>query len=631
MNIADALPEGLRGERVRKALVALGFLVISSLFFNKIFTSDYGIHLSIGREFVETGKVPHTEFLNYPLLGQVNNYEELGFQALLYTVYRAVGTDGVSVFVWLVATLAYFFIYRSLRARDVRPVVALFTMLLFALPFRIRLQPRPEIIAYLFCSYLMYGCSLFYYRGNRRIVYTFPALFLVWANIHPSTLAGLATVGAFGTQSLVIAFRDRFEKESLKRNLLIPLAVLALCVIATFLSKHGMDSLLTPVRLLANPTQRSSISEMTSVVNSGFYGYYKYIFGLCVLSGLLGLAVFRIRIHDLVLAAYGLRLPLQVARGMAFMAVFCVPLVAASFDGAIRRLEEYLGKRREEETRRKAAEAKGAVRKKPRKGGEPAHPVPLGGGAGDPPAIPRKAAVPLILAWLLFFGATGYGAYYIGTGTSTLVELGIGLTKHKFSFGATDFVRSADLKGNMFNFFDLGGFVGWQLYPPRHTFIDGRAGNPQVFEEHQAVTSAMGDVEGLFRKYDIRYIITKTVDSSGMVLPLISYLGQSPAWELVFADGLAVVFIRNIPEHRDLLDRYRVPKGFLARQVASELYHYTFLGVNKAYAYGTIGNIMANQGDIPAARMYYKMALEIQYDPNLAAALQRLDGAGKPR
>jgi len=163
------------------------------------------------------------------------------------------------------------------------------------------------------------------------------------------------------------------------------------------------------------------------------------------------------------------------------------------------------------------------------------------------------------------------------------------------------------------------------------TFIDGRAGNPKVFEEHQYITAAMGDVEGLFRKYDINYIITKSVDSSGMVLPLIHYLTQSPAWELVFADGIVVVYVRNIPEHRAVIERYRIAKGAIARHVAQEMLHYTHLGVNKFFAYTTIGNIMANQGDLATARKYFQMALEIQYDPNLAATLQRIDGVGKPR
>jgi hypothetical protein len=192
-----------QNEYLHKILITIFFLLITCLFFNKVFTSDYGIHLSIGKYIVETKEVPDKEFLVYPTLNKTMNFEEIGFQVILYLVYSMVGTNGVSVFVWFIAASAFLFLYKSLRAREINPYIALFTLMIFAVSFRIRLQPRPEIFSYLFCSFLIYACSVFYYKGNRKIIYSFPFLFLLWANIHPSTLAGLGIVGAFGTQSLL--------------------------------------------------------------------------------------------------------------------------------------------------------------------------------------------------------------------------------------------------------------------------------------------------------------------------------------------------------------------------------------------------------------------------------------------
>lgn len=622
-----------QNQSIQKALIALFLLSITTVFFNKVFTSDYGIHLSIGKHFIETGKVPHEEFLVYPLLDQTMNYEELGFQAMLYLVYRLVGTEGVSVFVWLIAALSFLFIYLSLRAREIHPWIALFTLLLFAMPFRIRLQPRPEIIAYFFCAFLMYGCSLFYYRGNRRILYTFPLVFLVWANIHPSTLAGFATVGAYGTQSFVIWYRDKFSRQSFRDHLLIPLGILAVSFLATFLSKHGFQSVLTPLKLIANPDQMTGISEMTSIKFSGFYEFYKYILALCVSSAVLGILVFRIKIHDLILAAYGLKLPLQVARGLAFMAIFSIPLVAQAFDGIRKRILEELEKR--DALRGKKAEEGSEERKHPGKK-KRRKPVPQDGPAKGPSPPPellsgRRLRAAVVLVWLVFLSVTGYGAYFIRTGTRNIVENGIGLTEHKFSLLSGEFLRNLDIQGNMFNFFDLGGFLEWQLFPGKRVFIDGRAGTPALFQEHQAVTSAIGDIEGIFRRYGITYIVTKTVDSSGIVLPLVNYLGVNPGWELVFADGLTVVFVKNIPENRPIIERYRLPKNLLANQIINELIHYTYIGVNKGLAYSWIGNIYMQSQDYANAGKYFRMAYEETGDRNMAAMAKRLEGMGGPR
>ena len=624
-----AVPENLdklaKNKRLQAALTALCFLAISLVFFNKIFTSDYGIHLSVGKHFVETGKVPDKEFLIYPVLGQPMSYEELGFQAILYTVYRFVGSNGVSIFVWLMATLSFLFIYKSLRARDINPYIVLFTMLLFAMPFRIRLQPRPEIIAYFFTSFLMYACSLFYYKGNRKIIYTFPFVFLLWANIHPSTLAGLGTLGAFGTQSLVVIYRDKFDKISLKNNLFIPLGIFVLSFLATFLSKHGLDSVLTPLRLMANPDQMTGISEMTSIVNSAFYPHYKYLLALTIAFGAAGLVCFRIRIHDIILAIYGMRLPLKVARGMAFMSIFTIPLVAQSFEGILRRIREYMDKREEAtiKAKEKAAREKENTKKKQGKKGATtieakARPLPSSSNAAM-----SNFRLPIVLAWLVFLGSIGYGSYHIRAETADLVENGIGLTEHKFSLKSGEFLRNLDIKGNMFNFFDLGGFVEWQVSPQKLTFIDGRAGT--TFRDHQMITGVVGDFENLFDKYNITYIVTKTVDSSGTILPLIKYLTESPKWELVFADGLAVIYVRNIPENKRIIDTYRISKNIISQQIISELLHSTYLGVNKVYVYITVGNIFVDRKDFANALIYFTLAREFTDDPRLAEMVNRLE------
>jgi hypothetical protein len=183
----------------------------------------------------------------------------------------------------------------------------------------------------------------------------------------------------------------------------------------------------------------------------------------------------------------------------------------------------------------------------------------------------------------------------------------------------------------MFNFFDLGGFVEWQVFPQKLTFIDGRAGSPTLFTEHQMITSGQGDIEGIFGKYNVTYIVTKMVDSSGAVLPLMNYLNVSPNWELVFADGLAVVFVKNTQENRAIIEKYRMSKSVLGKQVVSELLHSTYLGVNKFFIYYTIANIYLNSNDIVNARKYLEMARSVKDDPNISAMIHRLDSMGRAR
>jgi hypothetical protein len=175
----------------------------------------------------------------------------------------------------------------------------------------------------------------------------------------------------------------------------------------------------------------------------------------------------------------------------------------------------------------------------------------------------------------------------------------------------------------MFNFFDLGGFVEWQVSPQKLTFIDGRAGT--TFRDHQRITGVEGDFENLFDQYNITYIVTKTVDSSGTILPLIKYLTESPKWELVFADGLAVIYVRNIPDNEGIIEKHRISKTIISQQIIRELLHSTYLGVNKFYVYITVGNIYMNGKDYANALKYFTLAREMKDNPGLAEMVSRLD------
>lgn len=182
----------------------------------------------------------------------------------------------------------------------------------------------------------------------------------------------------------------------------------------------------------------------------------------------------------------------------------------------------------------------------------------------------------------------------------------------------------------MFNFFDIGGFLDWQLYPSALTFIDGRTYNTKVFMEHQTVTGGMPGWKDVLNRYGVTYVVTKTMDSSGMILPLIPTLANDPDWTLVFSDGLFVVFVRNGPENRDLIARHRIPNGALPYHVIREAYHYMYLGVSPVVAYQTMSNMYMLLGNRPFAARMLRNALEEVDDPMLRARLSQIEQGGAP-
>jgi len=173
----------------------------------------------------------------------------------------------------------------------------------------------------------------------------------------------------------------------------------------------------------------------------------------------------------------------------------------------------------------------------------------------------------------------------------------------------------------MFNFFDIGGFLDWQLYGQAMTFIDGRAIRQDVFQDHQVVTGAMPGWEEKLRTYGVTYIVLKSMDSSGMILPIVQALSTATEWNLVFSDGLFLVFVKNNPENQDVIRKFGISKGYLPNHVIREAYHYMFLGVSPVVAYQTIARMYMLMGDIPSSKWAWERAIEYVDDPGVKAQM----------
>jgi len=629
---------GGRGVSFREFLIrheialalALLFLITIPLL-TKIFTSDFGTHIAIGRQIVQTRSLPDKEFLNYPSLGMNNPNGEWGFEAILYLVHAAGGAYGVSLFLWAVVFSIYLLIHRATVLRGANPLLAVVAIFAFSGFLRIRIQPRPEILTYLFIALTIFLFTEYYYGKRKWVVYLFVPLILVWANVHPTYLMGFFLCGAFFVDRLARAAWSReFQWGRLKSWVIPPVAVGIAGLIVCGLNPHGYNAILTPLHLLSRGESGGggsilmSISELTPVKGTGMFVYYKAAAAFAGISLIMGAVGRRIYLLDIFLFAIAFKGGWDSARAVSMMGLFISPGASLHLTGFLAKAGDWFASK----AARKQKEAgKGAVKKKgkAKEGGKEArkdvtiapHPVPRRESRG------RLAATAITVAGLLVFGS-----YTMAFSISQL-QFGVGMTEHKFSFAAADFLRKNPIPGNMFNFFDIGGFLDWQMYPQALTFIDGRTYNQQVFMEHQTVTGAYPGWEQVIRKYRINYMVLKSMDSSGMILPIVRVLASDPNWSLVFADGLFMVFVRNAPENEAYIRAHEIPKGKIPQHIIWEAYHYIYLGVSPVIAYQTMSNMYQIMGNIPAAAAALRQALEDYDDPYLRAQLNRLEDAAK--
>ena len=600
--------------------VTLLFLVTLPML-TKIFTSDFGTHIAIGREIVQTRTIADKEFLNYPSLGRYNPNGEWGFQAVLYLVFSVGGVYGVSFLVWAVVFATFLLLHRGAVLRGAHPLLAVLAIFAFSGFLRIRIQPRPEIFTYFFIALTIFLFSEYFFGRRKKLIYLFPPAVLFWANSHPTYLMAFLLCGAFVADRLVHAiWRKEFRWATLKAWIFPPVLVGLAGLILCGLNPHGYNAILAPLHLIARGTGGGggsssilmSISELTPVKGTGFFVYYKAAAVFAVVSLLLGLAGRRIYLLDLFLFAIAFKGAWDSARAVSMMGLFLSQGTSLHLTGFFSRLPEWFpgvtaGKEKLPSKEKQRRKEKALLRETPA------------------PERRRRPLGPVVIASLAVFALISFGGITLVFSFSQL-EYGLGMTEHKFSFPSAEFLRKNPVPGKMFNFFDIGGFLDWKLYPQALTFIDGRTYNQEVFMEHQVVTGAMAGWEKVLEKYGINYIVLKSMDSSGMILPIVPVLANNPNWVLVFSDGLFVVFVRNAPELRGYIKAHEIPKGVLPQHIIQESYHYMFLGVSPVVAYQTMSNMFLLLGQRDKAIWALRQALETVDDPYLRARLTQLQG-----
>jgi hypothetical protein len=604
-------------------IVAFALLFLITLpMLTKIFTSDFGTHIALGRFVVNQHEIPSIEHWNYPSLGMENGSGgEWGFQAVLYLVFTAAGGYGVSFFVWAVIFGIFVFLYRAMVLRGAHPLLAVLAIFAFSGFLRIRIQPRPEIFTYLFTAMTIFLLSEYYFGRRKKLIYLFPPMILVWANSHPTYLMAFGLYGAFFADALLrAAWRKEFHWARLRAWVIPPLITGVAGLVLCGLNPHGYGWLLSPLHMISRGSGGNtnnilmSISELTPVKGTGFYLYYKAAVVFAAVSLCLGLAGRRVYLLDLFLFAIAFKGAWDSARAVSMMGLFLSPGVSLHLTGF---LSEAAGWFSTKVTRKPEAQEE-KRRQKGKKGPPPVavsvRPNPRPGFAAGHAAI-----VGVVVLALVAFGGTTLAFSF------SQLEYGVGITEHKFSFKAAEFLRRNPVPGKMFNFFDIGGFLDWQLYPGALTFLDGRTYNQQVFAEHQSVTGGMPGWERVLDKYGVTYIVLKTMDSSGMILPIVPLLANDPNWSLVFSDGLFVIFVRNTPELRGYIKAHEIPKGILPRHIIQEAYHYTFLGVSPVIAYQTMANMYLMMGDRQGAIESLRRGLEEVDDPYLRGRLMQLE------
>ena len=514
-----------RGSYLAALAVAALCVVVSVTF--RSGDADVWQHLVVGRAIWTTHSIPRVNLWTWPTYGTPQVLPSWGFAALLWPFWAAGGWSGIVAWRWLSTLLTFSLLLLAARRMGARGLSALLVMVLCALVYRQRVQPRPETLAGVLLAFEIW--LLESRRAARASGGADPSLWLiavawVWANVHLSYFVGLIVIGFYALAELAPGARAAGASND-RRLWWIGLAALAV----SFVNPFGWRALWEPFAFLVSGRQEmmyQGIGELRPVA----WGLNRWngLPLLLVAWPLLALWGWRRMGADwaeiLMLLCFGV-IGLRSQRFLGFFAVAAAPYLA-------RDLESWLATSR-------FARALGARR------------IPAW---FSPPTrratLTALACVALALPeWLL-----------------SPFERGFAYNQSIMPSAGCDFVAAHDVRGRGYNPFHFGGYLLWRFWPDR--------GRLPFHDIHQTGTVADRDLAArafndpaayheLMAKYPFDWALVDRETQTQFAL--LDFFDQDSSWAAVFADDVAALYVRRAGPMRALADSfaYRVwPAGF---------------------------------------------------------------------
>jgi hypothetical protein len=474
----------LSWERAFAGILLFGLLAMTA---RHAVDPDLWWHLRTGQWIAETGHIPHADPFSFTRAGKPWVSHEWLSELAFYEIWKHVGASGLIVLSAVVTTVGFMLLY--LRCPG-KPHWAAAATALGALASAPAWGVRPQMFTFALASLLLWLLE----RGQERpwMLLSIPPLFLLWLNLHAGFALGPALMLAYGFGLLVeVGVGDTAWREArpvLARLLLLVLACLALVP----LNPSGSQLYRYPFDTLRSSGMRSFIVEWFS---PDFHKFRFVPFLVVLLLLLVVLSREQVRLQARVLAPLVLTtlLALDAVRHISIFVLLAVPVIAAGVAASSSEIGTHSLRR--------------SIRVRPMFHG-------------------------ITVVLMAGFALVRWGVLARGQGTAEAQQ---------FPEKAIEALGSSASGGEVFVYYDWGGYTIYKLYPQCRVFIDGRAdlyGN-ELLQQFQTAVQLRSGWREVLDGWGVRAVL----------LPRQAALGQALAldhgWQLEYRDEQAVLLLRH--------------------------------------------------------------------------------------
>jgi hypothetical protein len=337
----------------------------------------------------------------------------------------------------------------------------------------------------------------------------------LWINLHVAFVFGFLLLGIF---CIKVAVADGFAWRS-RLGLLCGISLAA--TIAALANPSGLTGLLYPLGILSKAT-RYPVAEFASLSVIRARGLWAWEYELFVLLLLCSLVTIALRWRSVprpdaaLLLVLGSLAVMQV-RSIPIFLLVMIPVLA----GVLRAMV----------------------------------PVPV-------PAK-RQKVVPSEPAWPRYASAACVG---VGLLCSLAVYRERSASAHLGLKPGTEapvaFLRANNIHGPIFNDFDIGGYLIFNLFPER-VFVDGRPeAYPDGFFDKIYIPALSDDRvwQAQDEKYNFQTIVISMQDGFPGVEEFILTRVRDEQWAPVYADAYSIIFVRRTEANTAVIEKYQIPR-----------------------------------------------------------------------
>jgi hypothetical protein len=441
--------------------------------------TDMWWHLRAGEETMRSGEVYSVDTFSFTREGaDWINHSWLS-QVVMFLTFQSGSYYGISAWVGVCAVLSMFFVYLQMKGHPLlRSAVLLFAAVVSSVVW----SPRPQIHTLVLFSLISY--LLFKYRSTKKIGYLawFLPIFVLWGNLHGGYVLGIILIGSVVVGEIFnkVIFMEFTDNLSWRQ-----IGILSIFMVVGFLvvlvNPFGLDMWRIPFNTVGVETLQNLINEWAS---PDFHQVFQQpmLWMLLGVFGLIGLSRKSIDGAELLpLIAFSWA-ALIARRNFGPFAIIAAPIFSKYLTSLI---DNWINTAKEkikwiEKFLDKSSQSNEELK----------------------PGF--KNLINLVLISLLLVGV---GWKIIDVNDKEFVQQA---EEKFFPVAAVDWLETSELKGNMFNDYNWGGYLIWHL---RDTpvFVDGRTDlfGDEILNDYVNVFSGQFELGDFIEKYEIDFLLVK--------------------------------------------------------------------------------------------------------------------------